>query len=729
VNREAASEAKPEDRRRRVAVERLLPEIDGGRFAIKRTLGERVTVETSAFADGHDAIACLLLYRPEREEEPPGPQGTATAETPDTRGIQEKAPRWLESPMEAMGNDRWRGEFRPAALGRWLYTVIAWVDHFKTWRRDLGKRVEAGQDVALDLRVGARLVREASARAGAAGRRTDARVLAGLAEALEQGPASAPEEGPETSVRLALDPELAQLMERYTDRRHASRYERELAVVVDRARARFSSWYEMFPRSASPVPGRHGTFKDVEQRLPYVAGMGFDVLYLPPIHPIGRTHRKGKNNSAVAAPDDVGSPWAIGAEEGGHKSILPALGTEADFRHLVEAARRHGLEVALDIAFQCSPDHPYVREHPEWFRRRPDGTIQYAENPPKKYEDIYPFDFESEAWWELWQELKSIFDHWIGCGVHIFRVDNPHTKPFTFWEWLIGEIQGAHPEVIFLAEAFTRPKPMHRLAKLGFNQSYNYFPWRNNRWELTEYFTELTRSEAAEYFRPSLWPNTPDILTEHLQFGGRAGFIVRLVLAATLGASYGIYGPAFELMEHEPRERGSEEYLDSEKYQLRHWPIDRPDSLRDLIALVNRARRENPALQSNAGLVFHPTDNEQLLCYSKTAAGGDNALVVVVNLDPHHVQSGWVDLASGVLGPADPYLSGGPPDSGGPGAAGAPGDRSPHTPFQVHDLLTGARYLWHGARNFVQLDPRQVPAHLFRLRRRVRTERDFDYYL
>jgi starch synthase (maltosyl-transferring) len=725
--RPVTGEANRDERgRRRVVIERVEPELDGGRFAVKRTLGERVVVEGDAFADGHDAITCLLLYRQEPLQEAVSPAGS-----PDEAG-RAAAATWSELPMEALGNDRWRGELRPSSLGRWVYTITAWVDPFKTWRRDLIKRVEAAQEVGLDLRVGAGLVREAGERAHAAGRLSDARVLAGLADALEQAPGPAPmPSGPQPAasgaapgfpasqtsaggagadgpLRLALDPELAQLMARYPDRRHASRYRRELAVEVDRERARYSTWYEMFPRSASPVPGRHGTFRDVEQRLPYVAGMGFDVLYLPPIHPIGRTHRKGRNNSPVAAPDDVGSPWAIGAGgegEGGHKSIHPALGAEADFRHLVEAARRTGLEIALDVAFQCSPDHPYVREHPEWFRRRPDGTIQYAENPPKKYEDIYPFDFESAAWRELWQELKSIFEHWIGFGVRIFRVDNPHTKPFPFWEWLIGEIRREHPEVILLAEAFTRPKPMYGLAKLGFSQSYNYFPWRTTAWELTQYLTELTRTEAAEFFRPSLWPNTPDILPEHLQIGGRAAFIMRLVLAATLGASYGIYGPAFELMEHEPRERGGEEYLDSEKYQLRHWDLDRPDSLRDLIALVNRARRENPALQSNAGLLFHPTDNEQLLCYSKTAEGGDNVMVAVVNLDPHHVQSGWVDLALAPLG------------------------MEPGRPFQVHDLLTGARYLWHGARNFVQLDPRQVPAHLFRLRRRVRTERDFDYYL
>ncbi|MBV8201426.1 MAG: alpha-1,4-glucan--maltose-1-phosphate maltosyltransferase [Acidobacteria bacterium] len=659
--------------RQRVIIDRVRPEIDGGRFAIKRTVGEKVTVEADVLIDGHDALGCLLLYRDER------------------------ASGWNEVAMEALGNDRYRAQFTVTGIGRWRYTVTAWVDHFKTWRRDLRKRVDARQDVALELLAGAALIHHAAERARAAGRKADARVLAGLARSLEQG------RDLEARLRLALDDELAQLMDRHTDRSDATTH-RELTVVVDRERARFSSWYEMFPRSCSPVPGRHGTFRDLVERLPQVAEMGFDVLYLPPIHPIGSTNRKGKNNSPVAGPDDVGSPWAIGSPQGGHKAILPELGTVEDFRRVIARARDLGLEIALDVAFQCSPDHPYVREHPEWFRKRPDGTIQYAENPPKKYEDIYPFDFECEAWRELWQELKSVFDHWLGEGIRIFRVDNPHTKPFAFWEWVIGEIKRDHPDVIFLAEAFTRPKLMYRLAKLGFTQSYNYFPWRTNRWELTQYFTELTRTEVAEYFRPSLWPNTPDILTEQRQYGGRPAFIQRLVLAATLGASYGIYGPAFELLESRARERGSEEYLDSEKYQLRHWDLAAPHSLRDLVALVNRVRRENPALQTAAGLAFHPTDNEQLLCYSRSALAADNTVVVVVNLDPHHVQSGWVDLDLARLGV----------ETG--------------RPFQVHDLLTGARYLWSGARNFVQLDPQQVPAHLFRLRRRVRSERDFDYF-
>ncbi len=445
--------------------------------------------------------------------------------------------------------------------------------------------------------------------------------------------------------------------------------------------------------------------KDVENRLPYVAAMGFDVLYLPPIHPIGRSHRKGRNNAESAVADDVGSPWAIGSEEGGHKSIHPPLGTMEDFRSLVKAAEQHGLELALDIAFQCSPDHPYVREHPEWFRKRPDGTIQYAENPPKKYQDIYPIDFETDSWQSLWQELKSIFLFWINEGIRIFRVDNPHTKPFPFWEWVIGEIRRGHPDVLFLAEAFTRPKVMYRLAKAGFSQSYTYFAWRDTKWELTKYFTDLTQSSVREFFRPNLWPNTPDILPESLQVGGRPAFMTRLVLAATLAGNYGIYGPPFEHGWSIPREPGSEEYLHSEKYQVHEHDLNRPDSLKDFIARVNQIRRSSPAIAHRGVLKFHEAENEQIICYSRTAPDQSEIVLVIVNLDPNYRQSAWITLP---LTEMD-----------------LPADR----PYQMHDLLTDARYLWHGNRNYVELDPGSSPAHIFRIRRRSRSERDFEYYL
>jgi starch synthase (maltosyl-transferring) len=659
-----------EEGRRRVVIEGVSPEVDCGRFPIKRTVGEGVDVEADAFTDGHDAVRCLVLHRPGDEGE------------------------WAEVPMEALPNDRWRGSFTVERLGRHRYTVVGWVDHWVTWRRDIAKKIAAGQDVAVDLLVGADLVAATAARAGGA----DAETLAAW-EATLRGPAT------DAIAALDEDSELRALMERHPDRSLETRYERELEIVVDPVRARFSAWYELFPRSLGEN-GAHGTLRDCEAWLPRIADMGFDVLYLPPVHPIGREHRKGRNNATTAEPDDVGSPWAIGAAEGGHKDVHPDLGTVDAVARLARAARAHGIELALDIAFQTAPDHPYVREHAEWFRRRPDGTVQYAENPPKKYQDIYPFDFETEAAGALWEELADVVRFWLDRDVRTFRVDNPHTKPFPFWEWLIDGVKREHPDAVFLSEAFTRPKVMYRLAKLGFTQSYTYFAWRNTKWEITEYFTELTRTAPREFFRPNLWPNTPDILTEHLQTGGRPAFVARLVLAATLGASYGIYGPPYEVLEGRPREPGSEEYLDSEKYQLRSWDVDGPGAIGETIARVNRIRHENPALHGDRSLRFHGIGNDQLICYSKRTDDRSNVILVVCNLDLHHRQSGWTELDLGELG-ID---------------AGAGG-------FQVHDLLGGARYLWHGAHNYVELDPHVLPAHILRVRRRVRTEHDFDYYL
>lgn len=662
------------DGRRRVIIEKVTPEVDAGRFPAKRIVGDRVVVEADVFTDGHDVVRALILYR------------------------KAGADKWTEAPMRPLVNDRWRGEFPVTEMGRYEFTIEGWVDQFHSWQRDVRKKMEAGQDVSIDLLAGANLVEAASRRAPSESDRNILQSAAADLRSIAGDSGSVPADGP-------LSEELADLVERYPDRRLATQHERVLQIVVDRKRARFSSWYELFPRSCAAEPGRHGTFRDVEARLPYVASMGFDVLYFPPIHPIGRSYRKGKNNTLVAGPDDPGSPWAIGAEEGGHKDILPELGTLEDFRRLLAKAREHGLEVALDLAFQCTPDHPYVKEHPEWFRHRPDGTIQYAENPPKKYQDIYPLDFETEQWRDLWDELKSVVRFWIDQGVRIFRVDNPHTKAFPFWEELIQEFKQEYPELILLSEAFTRPKVRYRLAKLGFNQSYTYFAWRNTKYELTQYLTELTQSEIRDYFRPNLWPNTPDILTEYLQHGGRPAFMARLVLAATLGASYGIYGPAFELCENQPREPGSEEYLNSEKYEIRYWELSRPDSLKDLIARVNAIRKENPALHEEWNLRFHNVDNDQLICYSKRTRELDNIILVVVNLDPHHTHSGWVELPLEDFG------------------------LDARQPYQVHDLLTDARYLWNGPRNYLELNPSVVPAHIFRLRRRLRTERDFDYYM
>jgi starch synthase (maltosyl-transferring) len=658
--------------RQRVVIEGVRPEIDGGRFPIKRTVGEDVVVEADVFADGHDALSVLLQYRHEADQQ------------------------WTEKPMEFFGNDRWRASIPVTKVGRYRYTVIGGVDHFVTWRRDLIKKIDAAQDVQVDVLIGAKLIDEAGGRAT----KEVAQMLARWATEIRSARTPLPDR-----ITVALNPKIATVMAQYPDRRFATRYHRELTVIVDRERARFSTWYEMFPRSCSPKAGHHGTFKDCEARLPYVASMGFDVLYLPPIHPIGQTQRKGKNNAPACGPADPGSPWAIGSPEGGHASIHPQLGNLQDFRQLMERAQACGIEIAMDIAFQCSPDHPYVKEHREWFRIRPDGTVQYAENPPKKYQDIFPLEFETDQWLELWDELKKVIAFWIEQGVRIFRVDNPHTKPFAFWEWLIGEMKHTHPDVIFLSEAFTRPKAMYRLAKLGFTQSYNYFPWRNTKSELIQYFTELTQTEVREFLRPSLWPNTPDILTEQLQYGGRPAFMTRLVLAATLGASYGIYGPAFELQVHLPRERGSEEYLNSEKYEIKQWDLDQRGSLREFIGSVNRIRRENPALQSDWSLRFHEIANDNLIAYSKRTSDESNVILVVVNLSPHHVHSGWLELDLDSLG------------------------LDAERPFQMHDLLTNAHYLWQGPRNYIEIDPHSAPAHIFRIRRRIQTERDFDYFL
>jgi starch synthase (maltosyl-transferring) len=644
--------------RKRVVIERVSPEIDCGRFPIKRVVGDTVVVEADVFADGHDQIGCQILYWQDEK-------------------------KVTTTPMKPLENDRWRAEFSVEALGRYYYTVEGWIDRFETWRVDLVKRVAAAQDVHVELLLGTDLIAEAAAQAMG----EDAEVLRRWAIRLREA-----KDKPEGAA-IALDDGLHELIRHYPVRNFASRFEKQLVVTVDREKARFSTWYEVFPRSCAPEAGRHGTFRDCELWLPYIASMGFDVVYLPPIHPIGREFRKGKNNTANPQPTDPGSPWAIGAAEGGHKSILPNLGTLADFKHFVAAAEKQGLEVAIDIAFQCAPDHPYVREHPEWFRKRPDGTIQYAENPPKKYQDIYPLDFESAEWRALWEELKSIFDYWIEQGVRIFRVDNPHTKPFTFWEWAIGEIKGRHPEVLFLAEAFTKPAVMYRLSKLGFSQSYTYFTWRNTKEEITEYFSELVETEVREFFRPSLWPNTPDILPGFLQEGRRPAFMVRLILAATLGASYGIYGPAFELCENAPFQPGSEEYLNSEKYELKHRDLHATGSLKDFIARINQIRKKNPALQANRNLRFHETDNPELICYSKTTDDHSDVIIVIVNLDCVRAQTGWVELDLSSLG--------------------LEADQT----FRVHDLLGDGEYSWHGSRNYVALTPESLPAHVLRVLR------------
>lgn len=648
----------------RVVIERVSPEIDGGRFPAKSIIGDEVTVEADIFADGHDVISAYLLYRRESEA------------------------IWTETPMHFLVNDRWQGSFTTSKPGSYLYTTMAWVDQFKTWCQDLKKRVEAKQkDIEINLLIGAGIIREAAGRAQG----VDVKQLANWADALESEKTEQRDK-----VKLAMSNEVNKLMEQYANRSTAVTYPKELAVSVDREKARFSAWYELFPRSCADKPGQHGTFKDCEARLPYVAEMGFDVLYFPPIHPIGHTNRKGKNNTVTASKGDPGTPWAIGTEEGGHKAINPELGTLEEFKRLAAAAKEYGIEIALDIAFQCSPDHPYVKEHPEWFLWRPDGTVQYAENPPKKYQDIYPLNFATENWRELWEELKSVVLFWAEQGVRIFRVDNPHTKPFRFWEWLIAEVKKDFPQSIFLAEAFTRPKVMYRLAKLGFTQSYTYFTWRNTKSEITEYLTELTQTEVKDFFRPNFWPNTPDILHEYLQTGGRPAFMARLVLAATLSPNYGIYGPVFELMENIPREKGSEEYLNSEKYEIKYWDTGRADSLKDFITRVNRIRRENTALQSHLNLWFNATDNENLICYSKHSDDLSNIILVVINLDSKHTTSGWVNVPLEAWG------------------------LDLRQPCQAHDMLNDTHYVWQEEWNWMELDPADSPARIFQVHRRTR---------
>jgi starch synthase (maltosyl-transferring) len=656
---------------RRPAIDSVSPCIDRGRFPIKRTVGETVDVTAALHADGHDLLSAAVLFKP----------ASATA--------------WRESPMMDQGNDLWRGEFAIESLEPYRYTVQAWINSYLTWQTDLSKRWQAGQDLAVELQIGAQILREASGRAAGDDATRLQNVSAELAEAVTNQ---------RKAVELACSAEIVALAGKYADRSRSTTFDQELGVEVDRERARFSSWYEMFPRSCADDPSRHGTFRDCIGKLEYVAKMGFDVLYFPPIHPIGRIERKGRNNTLHPSADDVGSPWAIGAREGGHKSLHPQLGTLHDFRELLAKAAEHGLEIALDIAFQCAPDHPYVKDHKDWFRIRPDGSVQYAENPPKQYQDIYPLNFESAAAGELCEELKSVVLYWIGQGVRIFRVDNPHTKPYPFWEWLIQEIRRQHPDVIFLAEAFTRPKVMYRLAKLGFTQSYTYFTWRTTKKDLVEYFTELTQGEPREFFRPNLWPNTPDILPEHLQAGGRPAFLSRLILAATLGANYGIYGPAFELCENRAIHQGSEEYLDSEKYQIRAWDTGRADSLRDVITRLNRERKRNPALQRHRGLRFHPVDNDQLIAFTKSTADRSENVLVVVNLDPQRVQAGWLELPLHEFNLADGQS------------------------YPVHDVLSGADFLWNGPRNYVELDPRTMPGHVFRLGRSAPAEREFDSF-
>ncbi len=678
---------KPTEGRRRVVIEDVEPEVNGGRFPAKRTLGDQVAVTAAIFSDGHDHVAARLLYRHSSQK------------------------RWQTVPFAALPNDLWTAKFVVDQLGTWIFTVEAWVDHFDTWVHDLEKRLAAQpdphqptqqvepQDIPLQLSIGANLLEEAAARAKGEDRK---RLQKGVEELRELAAAQHP------FYETPLAEDLVNLASRYPDLSYATRHDTELPVWVDRERARFSAWYELFPRSCGASAEVHGTLRDVIPRLPEIAAMGFDIVYMPPIHPIGVQFRKGKNNAVAAAPGEVGSPWAIGGAEGGHTAVHPQLGTLADFDALSAAAKQHDLELALDIAFQCSPDHPWVAAHADWFKARPDGTIQYAENPPKKYQDIYPINFESKDWRGLWDALHGVFKFWIDRGVRVFRVDNPHTKALPFWEWCIAEILRDTPDVLFLAEAFTRPHVMYSLAKGGYTQGYTYFTWRNTKAELEAYFTEISDPPVSNFFRGNVWPNTPDILHEQLQETDparrRSIFMSRAILAATLSANWGIYGPAYELCEGRAAKpsagkKGSEEYLDSEKYQIRAWDRTDPISIAPLLTQLNEIRRTNPALQRNDGLAFHKTENEQVMCYSKRNDDAANTILVAINLDPKAEHSTWMQLNMAELG--------------------LPFDAS----FEVEDLLTGARYTWKEW-CYVALKPEQ-PAHVLRMvRSRLGVEDD-----
>ncbi len=656
------------DGSKRVFIKNLKPQVEEGKFCAKRGVGEIVEVSADIFADGHDILCGRVVYK------------KASSKNYKTAALRE------------LYNDIWLGEFKVDQEGDYLFTAEAWIDHFLTWQDGIRKKYVNGQDMETEIRIGINLARESMKRA----KGYDKNKIENWIDHVSDN------EVTEELMEFCQAPAIGELISSYPDQSRVTRYEKELRVHVERKKASFSSWYELFPRSMGKGV-EHGSFKDVEGKLADIKDLGFDVLYLPPIHPVGVTNRKGRNNNVNAEKGDPGSPWAIGSGGGGHKSIEPKLGSVEDFESLVEKARGYDIEIALDIAFQCSPDHPYVKEHPDWFLWRPDGTVQYAENPPKKYEDIIPINFETKDWEGLWRELKSVFDYWTGKGVRIFRVDNPHTKSFRFWQWCIESIREEHPEVIFLSEAFTRPKKMYHLAKAGFTQSYTYFTWRNTKKELTEYMTELTREECREFFRPNFWPNTPDILPEYLQYGGKPAFITRLVLAGTLSSNYGIYGPAYDLCRADAVS-GKEEYLNSEKYEIKDWDFEARGNIRHVIRSLNRIRRENEALHTTNNIEFLNIGNDNILAYIKCTSDLSNIMLMVVNLDPYNTQSGQVEVPLKDIGIDE------------------------EQPFLVHDLFGKGKYIWQGSWNYVELNPYVLPCHIFRLHKSMSKETDFEQY-
>lgn len=638
--------------KRRVIIENVQPLVDGGLYPAKRTVGETVQVSASIFGDGHDHLRASVLFK------------------------KKGASRWNTVEMRPTFNDEWAASFKVEEKGTYIFTIDAWVDHFETWYDGFKKKAAAKVDVKVELMEGAAFLRTL-ANNGLAN-------LMNLASKLENTDKHA------EAIQVVLSNEFEQIVHDYPLKENETRYPTELEIIVEHNKANFSAWYEFFPRSSSLDAGKHGTFQDCIKLLPRVAAMGFDVLYFPPIHPIGKINRKGRNNNVRSEKGEPGSPWAIGSDEGGHKSILPALGTLEDFKKLIAEAKKMGIDVAMDIAFQCAPDHPYVKDHPDWFKQRPDGSIQYAENPPKKYQDIYPFNFESDDWKNLWEELKSVFLYWIEQGVVVFRIDNPHTKPIPFWQWVIAEVHKTYPDVIFLSEAFTRPKIMASLAKVGFTQGYTYFTWRVSKQEIIEYMNELVYGSSRNYFRPNFWPNTPDILPYHLQNAGENSFIMRYAMAATLSSNFGVYGPSYEFYENTPIE-GKEEYWNSEKYEVRHYDWKRTNRMTDIMSILNRIRKENPALQSTWNIQFCTIENNQLLAYVKATDDLSNIILCVVNLDVNGKQSGFVQLPKDRLRLGDKIN------------------------VKLHDLITDEHYTWTQEWNFVELNPFKMPFHLFKV--------------
>lgn len=635
----------------RVIIENVQPQVDGGRYPAKRTVGERVEVSANIFADGHDHIRAEILYRKKGDSS------------------------WKTEEMEAVGNDEWRGSFVVTEKFPYEFTIQAWIDHFETWFDGFKKKANAKLDVKLELQEGAAILHTL-----ANGKNKD---LLKLSERLADASRYI------ENTRFILSEDFESIVQQYPLRIFESRLAGECSIQVEPAKALFSSWYELFPRSAS-LNGKHGTFNDVVKLLPRIAAMGFDVLYMPPIHPIGKINRKGKNNNVRSLPGEPGSPWAIGSDEGGHKAVHPELGTLKDYKNLISEAKKLRIDVALDLAYQCAPDHPYVKEHPEWFKQRPDGSIQYAENPPKKYQDIYPFDFECNDWKALWVELLSVILFWIENGIRIFRVDNPHTKPLPFWEWAIAETHKLHPDTIFLSEAFTRPKIMDYLAKAGFTQSYTYFTWRVSKDEIVAYMNELVHGASRNYFRPNFWPTTPDILPFHLQHKDENSFIIRFALAATLSSNYGIYGPAFEFCDNKPTD-GKEEFAESEKYEIKKYDWKRTNRLTDIISIINKTRNEHKALQTTWNLHFCEVQNPNLIGFLKISDDRSDCLLIVVNLDPQHTQSGYLQLPKSIL-----KLEG-------------------KINIKLHDVMTNERYTWTQEWNYVDLNPQKIPFHLFEL--------------